>query len=356
MTGHLAENLSTVLACVNAISTTTASLPSEVQTRRAGGGWQTDDRHPLALLINDGPNPHQSWPDFLEWLMASTLLSGNGIAEIARDGSGMVRELRPIPWGGVSVQQLPNGRLVYDVVDPALLGGNGRPRRLLEGEILHLKDRSDDALVGRSRLSRAAGVLRPALDLQQFTGAMWRNGVHPSGALEADMKIGPDARRDLAAGFNEAFAGPTNAAKALILDQGLKWKSISVTPEDAEILNSRRFTSEELARIFNVPPPVVGDLTHGSFTNSETMLRWFGVGTLSPWVNKLEHEFHRSVFTVADRRNTRLDLDLSGLLRGDPETRWASHKIAVESGILEVNEVREVEGWGPRREVQPTIA
>lgn len=355
MTGHLAENLSTVLACVNAISTAIASLPAEVQQKRPGGGWETSENHSLSFLIRDGANDHQSWPDYLEWKLASTLLTGNGLSEKIVDSSGMIRELRPIPWSGVSVQQLPNGRLVYDVTDSTLLSGSGRPRRLLEDEVLHLKDRSDTGLIGRSRLHRAGGVIRPALALQQFTNSLWDNGTFPSGAVELDAKISDEARKDLSNNLREAFSGASNAAKCLILDQGLRWKGISVSPEDAEILMSRRFTCEELARLFNVPPPVIGDLSHGSFTNSETMLRWFAMGTLTPWIAKLEHEFHRSVFTAAERRSYRLDLDLSGLLRGDPETRWQSHRIAVEANILTVDEIREVEGWPKRRETIPSV-
>lgn len=347
--GRLAENLSTVACCVSAISTALASLPAEIQRRRPDGGWETDEQHPAARLIRDGPNEHQPWPDFVEWLTASTLLTGNGLAEVERDATGAVRALQPIPWSAVSLQILPSRRLAYDIAETSTaFGPTGRPRRLLEGEVAHLRDRTDEGLVGRSRLQRAAGVVKPALDLQSFTGAMWRNGVNPSGALEMDGALGDAARDQLAKAFREAFAGPQHAAKALILDQGLKWRSISVSPEDAELLASRRFTVEELARIYNVPPPVIGDLQFGSFTNSETMVRWFAQATLTPWACKIENEFHRSVFGAASRRTHRLELDLSGLLRGDPETRWASHKIAVEAGILDVNEIREIEGWPPR--------
>lgn len=355
VSGYFAENLSAVGACITIIATAGASLPAEMQRRLQGGGWEYDSEHPLANIIRDGVNRQQSWPDFIEWWLASTLLSGNGLAEIVRDRSGIVRELKPIPWYCVSVQQLPNGRLVFDVTDPVLMGGSGRTRRLLDSEVLHLKDRSDDGLIGRSRLHRAGGVIRPALDLQTYQGSLWRNGVHPSGAVELEGKLGPDGKKELSNNLKEGFAGPSNAAKVLILDQGLKWKSISISPEDAEVLASKRFTTEELARIYSVPPPVIGDLSHGSFTNSETMIRWFAQACLSPWVTKMEHEIHRSIFTATERRQYRLDMDLSGLLRGDPETRWASHKIAVESGILDVNEVREVEGWAPKKEGSPSI-
>jgi HK97 family phage portal protein len=343
-----AENLAVVLSCVSAISTAIASLPVYVY-RRTDTGREVADDNPLMRLTRTGPNEHQSWPDFCEWLLASTLLQGNGLAEIVRDGAGRVTGLRPAPWGTVSVQLLPSGRLAYDVSDVTYLGGGtGRTRRLLEGEALHVKDRSDDGLIGRSRLSRAAAVVAHSLSQQAFASAMFENGVNPSGVLEADGKLGLDALASLRTMFRDAFSGPSKAAKAMVLDQGLKWKSVSVSPEDAELLASRRFTGEELARLYNVPPPIIGDLSHGTFTNSETLIRFFAQSTLSSWCRKLEAEFSRTLLSAAARATHEIEIDLSGLLRGDPETRWKSHEIAVRSKILTPNEVRESEGWNRR--------
>lgn len=343
-----AENLSTLLACVNAIATAISSLPAYTY-RRIDKGREVDEAHPLSRLIRDGANDRQPWPDFVEWLMASTLLRGNGLAEVVTDGAGRLTALLPIPWENVSVQMLPSGRLAYDVVHvTTMFGGTGRPKRLLEGEVLHLRDRTDDGIIGRSRLSRAAAVVSSALSLQEFVSSMWDNGVHPSGVLEAEAKIGPEGLKRLREIFTEAFAGPTKAAKALVLDQGLKWKSISVSPEDAELLASRRFTAEEIARIYQVPPPLVGIWDHSSFTNSETAGRWFAQFCLGPWVRKIETEVARSLFSDASRMTHELELDLSGFVRGDYQARWAAHKIAVQSKILTVNEVREVEGFNPR--------
>jgi HK97 family phage portal protein len=338
---RLAENLSVVLACTSAISTAIASLPAEVQ-RRTSAGWAADDRHPLARLIAGGPNEHQSWPDFLEWLVASTVLRGNGLAELVTDGAGMVTALLPVPWDRVSVHRLPNGRLRYDVAgDASLPGSTGRPRRLLDSEVLHLRDRTDDGLVGISRLRRAACVVQVGLSLQDVTAAIYANGIRPSGLLEAPGAISDETAERLKEGLLAAVGGSATA-KALVLGDGLKWTQMSINPEDAELLASRRFAVEELARLFGVPPPVVGDLTHGSFTNSETMLRWFSQSTLSPWVRKLEAAFSRAIIMEP---GTRLEIDLQGLLRGDPETRWASHAIAVKNRILTRNEIREAEGW-----------
>jgi HK97 family phage portal protein len=337
---RVAENLSTVLACVGAISSAMSSLPAYVY-RRLDNGREIDEGHPVARLIGYGPNAHQTWSDFIEWLMASVLLRGNALAEIVTDARGAVVELKPIPWEYAAVQLLPSGRLVYDI-------STGKPRRLLQDEVLHLRDRSDDGIIGRSRLARAASVVQAGLSIQEFANQLYRNGVNPSGALEMEGKLSQDQRTSLAAMFKEGFAGPSKAAKTLILDQGMSWRQISLSPEDAEFLSSRRFTTEELARIFGVPPPIIGDLSHGTFTNSETVGRWFAQHTLAPWIRKLESEFTRSVFSEASRTTHKLELDMSGFLRGDPAQRWAAWKIAVDANILSPDEVREEEGWNPR--------
>ena len=343
---RVAENLSTVLACVGAISGSIASLPTYVY-RRDGGTRVEDPTHPLGRLIHLGPNQWQTWPDFVEWLLASTLLRGNGLAEIVTDNQGQVVELRPIPWDWVAVQLLPNGRLAYDVTElTSVYGGSGRMRRLLQDEVLHLRDRTDDGLLGRSRLTRAAAAVGAALSTQEFAGSMWKNGANPSGAIKVPAKLDAEQRAEIRKGM-EAFKGASNAHKMLILEAGMEWESISMNPEDAELLASRKFSVEELARIYQVPPPIIGDLTHGTFTNAETVGRWFAQQTLSLWIRKLEAEMVRSVFSETSRETHTLDFDLSGFQRGDPETRWTSHKIAKEAGILTANEIREVEGWNP---------
>ncbi|WP_020146820.1 phage portal protein [Thioalkalivibrio sp. ALJ15] len=343
---RVAENLSTVLACVGAISGSIASLPTYIY-RREGDNRVEDPTHPLGRLIHLGPNRWQTWPDFVEWLLASTLLRGNGLAEIVTDHQGQVVELRPIPWDWVAVQLLPNGRLAYDVTElTSVYGGTGRMRRLLQDEVLHLRDRTDDGLLGRSRLTRAAAAVGAALSTQEFAGSMWKNGANPSGAIKVPAKLDTDQRNEIRKGM-EAFKGAANAHKMLILEAGMEWESISMNPEDAELLASRKFSVEELARIYGVPPPIIGDLTHGTFTNAETVGRWFAQQTLSLWIRKLEAEMVRSVFSETSRATHMLDFDLSGFQRGDPESRWTSHKIAKDAGILTANEIRQVEGWNP---------
>jgi len=356
VTGHAvntrtAENLSAVLACVSAVATAIASLPAYVY-RHAGSGRNIDHAHPLNRLMTRGPNQWQTWPDFIEWLVASTLMRGNGLAEIVTNARGEVVELRPIPWDWVSVYMLPSGRLAYDVTEQmGIWGATGRLRRLLQGEVLHLRDRSDDGLLGRSRLSRASEVVGAGMALQEATGALWRNGIFPSGALSLEGKLTPEQRNLLRQSLESAHGGAGKQGKVLLLEGGMKWQQITISPEDAEILDSRRFSIEEIARLFQVPPPIIQDYTHNTFTNSEAAGRWFAQFTIGPWVRKLEAEFARSVIGEGSP-DMSVEFDLSGFMRGDYTARWQAHEIAVRNDILTRNEVREIEGWNPREELE----
>lgn len=346
VTARTAENLSAVLACVDAIATAVASLPAYVY-ERSGKARQLDDGHPLAHIIRDGANTWQTWPDWVEWTFGQVLLRGNALSEIVTDAAGNVVALHPIPWDWVSVFMLPSGRLAYDVTEQVgVYGAAGRRRRLLDGEVLHLRDRSDDGLIGRSRLSRAGEVVGAGLSLQEASYGLWRNGIFPSGALESDHRLTYDQKEGLADSLRRNHGGPSRG-RVLLLDQGLKWRQITISPEDAEVLESRRFTVEEICRLFRVPPPLVQDLTHGTFTNSKEAGQWFVTFCLTPWIRKVEAMVDRVLLSNAGRE---LELDLSGFMRGDYTSRWQAHEIAVRNGILDINEVREVEGWNPKAE------
>ncbi len=340
---HAAENLSTVLACVGVLSSALASLPALVFQRGEGGRKEVTN-HPVAALLRR-PNDHQTWPDWLEWTMAQVLLYGNALSIVEYDASGAVTGLTPVPWRNVSAMLLPNGKLVFDVVAYNSPWGRTMPRRLLSSEVFHLKDRSDDGLLGRSRISRAPDVLSNALALQHWSGSMWQNGATPSGALTLAGRPDEPTMRALRTQLEQRYSGTDNARRVLLLTDGATWQQISVSPEDAEVLASRRFTVEELCRLFQVPPPLVQDYSHGTFTNSAQAGLWFGQFSLAPWARKIEAEFSRSVFTADDHE---LEIDLSGLMRGDYAERWRAHEIAVKNNILDANEVREVEGWNRR--------
>jgi HK97 family phage portal protein len=342
LSARAAENLSTVLACTNAIATALAYVPA-LTYRRDGDGTRTEaPAHPLGKIVRTGANSGMSWPDFLEHWIASALLTGNGLSEILRSGNGQLSGFRYIPWSNVTVAELSSGRLAYDVSD-----GRGNTRRLLEGEVLHLRDRTDDGKIGRSRLSRAAETVQGVQAANTHARAFLDNGASPSGVIQSDSIIKQETADRLKAQFQTRHGGAGNAGSTLVLDGGLKWSPSQISPEDAELLETRRFGVEEIARLFAVPPPIIGDYKFNTFTNSAQAGLWFATFCLAPWARKIEAEFARSVFPTNGPYE--LELDLSGFLRGDPETRWNAHKIAIETGVLDPEEVRQVEGWNPRR-------
>ncbi len=133
----------------------------------------------------------------------------------------------------------------------------------------------------------------------------------------------------------------------------MTWKAAQISPEDAELLETRKFGVIELCRLFQVPPPIVQAYENNTFTNAAQAGLWFATFCLAPWARKIEAEFARSIFPAGGPFE--LELDLSGFLRGDPETRWNAHKIALETGVLDPDEVRQIEGWNPRGEKAPAV-
>lgn len=346
LSARAAENLSTVLACTNAIATALAYVPALVY-RRDGEGMRTEaTTHALGKIVRMGVNDQMTWPDFLEHFIASTLLTGNGLAVILRDEKGKLAGFRYVPWGMVTVAELSSGRLAYDVSD-----GRGNTRRYLEGEVLHLRDRTDDGKIGRSRLSRAADTVAGVQAANTHATSFLANGASLSGVIEVPGTMTRDQRTSLRDSFGDRHAGASKAGSTLILDGGMKWSASQISPEDAELLETRKFGVIELCRLFQVPPPIVQAYENNTFTNAAQAGLWFATFCLAPWARKIEAEFARSVFPTGGPYE--LELDLSGFLRGDPETRWNAHKIAIEAGVLDPDEVRQIEGWNPRPAGKP---
>ena len=357
VTPVLAENLSAYLAAINAIASAIAAFPALIYRRTQTGREEVED-HAIAALIREGPNGAQSWCDFIEMTIAETLGHGNSLAEIVTDGrSGAVTALRPHPWRSVTPLILPSGRLVYDVPEgPAPGVGPARTRRLLDSEVIHLRDRSDDGLIGRPRLSRSAAPARVALTMQSYAEQLYDNSARPSGVLSMNDAISEEDHAYMRERIAESYIGPENAGRLMFLTGGeLKYTPIATSPEAMEMLAARRFGVEEMARIFQIPPPLIQDYTHNTFTNSHAASLWFAQHTLGPWVRKLEEALKRALFSERERRTLSIEFDMSSLLRGDAAQRWTAHDIAVRNNILSTDEIRQIEGWNarPKTEAPP---
>ena len=340
-----AEGLSTVTACVNAISSAIASLPATVYRTRGGVKTEAPD-HALAKLIANGVTENASWHDLVESMVADALLYGNALCEIRTATNGSLDGLYYIPWQWVTPVYLGNGRLAFDVSYSYNVGNVpvGERKRLLSGDVLHLKDRPDDGLLGRSRLERCAPVIRAAESLFEFTANLYKTGMFPSGAIEYSGQMTDGTRALLRQQLDAMYQGQANAGKALILSDGLSWKPLQMNAEQSELLTSRRFATEEICRCFGVPPQVVGDLSDSSYNVASEMFAAYRQQALLPWVNKLQSLFNRGLLG----RAYSLELDLSTIEKADVKRRWDTYKIAVDAGILTVDEIRDLEGYNPQ--------
>lgn len=333
-----AESLSAVYACVSAISETIASLPLILYRRTDDEGRERASDHPLYKVLHDQPNDLQTALEFREMMTAMVLLRGNAHAEIKRGYDGQVRSLLPLLGDRVTTLQLDNGRLAYDVTD-----GKGNVRRLLQEEVFHLRHRSENGLVGVAPITASRETIQLALAERDHGNATFINGARLSGILKFPSKLNRDQRGSIAQSWQSQYAGGTNAGKTAILEEGVEYQTVSMSMEDAQWLESRQFSVEEVARLFRVPPTIIGDLRHGNYSNSVEMNRVFVVHTLRRHMAMWEQAISRALLTDAGRRTYFAEHNVEGLLRGDSGNRAEFYSKGIADGWLLPDEVRKLE-------------
>jgi HK97 family phage portal protein len=342
MTGYTtagkAESLSAVYACVSAISETIASLPLILYKRTADDGRERASDHPLYKVLHDIPNDLQTSLEFREMMQAAVLLRGNAYAEIKRGYDGQVRSLTPISGDRVTVLQLENGRMAYDVTD-----SNGTKKRMLQEEVFHLRHRSDNGLVGVAPITASRETVQLALAEREHGNSTFINGAKLSGLLKFPNRLNHDQRSSLNSSWNSQYSGGANAGKTAILEEGVDYQTISMSAMDAQYLESRQFSVEEVARLFRVPPTIIGDLRHGNYSNSVEMNRVFVVHTLRRHMTMWEQAISRALLTESGRRIYFAEHNVEGLLRGDSANRAAFYKSGIESGWLTIDYVCKLE-------------
>lgn len=333
-----AEGISAVFASVGLIAGTVASLPLHVYKRLPNGDRERASDHPLSLVLGSRPNRNQTAMEMREQLAAHVLLNGNAYAEILRNGAGEVVELIPHHPRSVTIVQLNSDRIRYDVALP-----NGRMRAVLVDEMLHIKDRTDDGIVGKSRITVAREMLGGVLSAQEHGNRTFANGARLSGVLQTPHQMTGEAIQRLSTSWQEQFAGTANAGRTAVLENGLQYQQLAMSNEDAQWLESRQFSVEEVARIFNVPPVLLGDLRHANFSNSVEMMRHFVTVTLRPWLCRFEQAYERALLGAVSRSRYFIEHSAEGLLRGDATNRASFYQSGITAGWLLPSEARRLE-------------
>lgn len=332
-----AQRVSAVYACVQAISETVASLPL-ILFKRNGEDRERAVDHPLYRVLHDMANPEQTALEFREYLQACVLLRGNGYARIVRGLDGQVRELWPLSPDRVSVVRAA-GNLAYDYTD-----GNGVLHRLLAHEVLHLRHRlGDDGVLGVSPIAAARGVVELALAESDHGVNTFSNGAKLLGVLKFPGKLNSEQREAIRSSWSTQYAGGRNAGRTAILEHGVDFQSVSMSLEDAEWIAARQFSVEEVARLFRVPPTVIGDLRHGNYSNSVEMARQFVTMSLRRHLVAWEQAIAKQMLVIGGQQIYFAEHQVEGLLRGDSVNRADFYDKGIASGWLLPSEARRLE-------------
>ena len=336
VTPATAQGVSAVYACVQAISETTASLPL-ILFKRNGDDRERATDHPLYRVLHDQANPEQTALEAREYMQACVLLRGNAFARIVRGYDGQVRELWPLNPDNVTVQRTSSG-LVYDYTKDGVL------TRLLAHEVLHLRHRlGDDGVLGVSPIAAARGVVELAQAENEHGRNTFTNGAKLLGVLKFPGRLKPEQRQAIAASWSSQHAGGSNSGRTAILEEGVDFQALSMTLEDAEWIAARQFSVEEVARLFRVPPTVIGDLRNGNYSNSVEMARQFVTQTLRRHLVAWEQAIAAKCLTEAGRRTYFCEHQVEGLLRGDSANRAAFYSSGIADGWMLKSEARKLE-------------
>ena len=337
-----------VYACVRILAEAIASLPLHVYEYQDDGGKKLVHDHPLYYLLHDEPNPEMTSFVFRETLMSHLLIWGNAYAQIIRDGAGRVLGLYPLLPDKMEVQRDDKGNIYYvysrnsDENPTFKEYGN---IKLKAEDVLHIPGLGFDGLIGYSTIAMAKNAVGMTLACEEYGASFFANGANPGGVLEHPGVLkDPSKVRE---SWNSVYRGVNNAHKIAVLEEGMKYQQIGIPPEEAQFLETRKFQINEIARLYRIPPHMVGDLDKSSFSNIEQQSLEFVKYTLDPWVIRWEQSLQRSLLLPGEKGKYFIKLNVDGLLRGDYQSRMNGYAVGRQNGWFSANDIREMENMNP---------
>ncbi|MCL2071176.1 MAG: phage portal protein [Oscillospiraceae bacterium] len=334
-----------VYACIRVVSEAVAGLPLNVYIHKENGSKLVTEHH-LYNLLHNAPNPEMTSFTFRETLMGHLLTYGNAYAQILRDNSGKVVALYPLLPNKIDVWRSDNGDIYYtyyrdrDETKPQEKSGGVTLRK---DQVLHIPGLSFNGLVGYSPIAYAKNAVGLAIATETYGASFFANGGNPSGVIETETEVSdPTKLRDT---WEVIHKGSRNSNKVAILEKGTKYTPISISPEHAQFLETRKFQIGEISRIFGVPPHMIGDLEKSSFSNIEQQALEFVKYCVNPWIIRWEQAMCQTLILPSEKSQYFIKFNLDGLLRGDREARMRGYAIGIQNGFMSPNDVRRLEDW-----------
>lgn len=341
VTEEKALGIDAVYACVNLYARTMASMPL-VLYRKGENGKERATNHPLYNLLHNEPNMNMSSHTFRKIMEASLKLWGNAYAWIEFDKYYQVKALWPLPPGSVFPQRSRRtSELFYDAVLY-----DGTARRFRAYEMVHIPGLGFDGICGRSPIRQFAETMGLNLDIKEYGCKFFKNGARPSGVLEHPGRLSEEAQARLRKQFDRRYAGANNSGKTMLLEEGMKYAQISVPPEEAQFLESRKYGVNEIARIYGIPPHMIADLEHATFSNIESQDINFAKHSIVPECVNWEQELMRKLLNAEERKSYEIEFNMEGLVRGDMQSRYQAYAIGRQWGFLTADDIRAKENMG----------
>lgn len=343
-----AESLPAVMNAVSVISEAVATMPCFLyQVRHLNGQEEREwlSNHPIDFLLNEQPNDVQTAYQFKRTMMRHCLLNGNAYAVITWGADGQPQSLYPYAPGSVVPERIGERRYRYTITEPY----TGNVRVYLQEEILHLRYATDDGFLGRSPISICREALGLGLAQQRHGASIMKDGMMASGVITAkeflDSTKGKQAMDAL-----DRYKGAKNAGKTPILEGGMEYKQLGMSNQDAEWLASRRFTIEDIARMFNVSPIFLQEYSNSTYSNFSEASRAFATMTMRPWLTNFEQQIKSALVLSPSVPGIRyqVEFDTADLLRGTPKERYENYQTGIKNGFLSPNNARLLEGMPPR--------
>lgn len=339
--------IATVYACVRLLAETVAGLPLHLYRYTANGGKEMAIDHPLYKILYRQPNPEMTSFSFRECMMTHLLLWGNAYAQIVRDGKNEILGLYPLMPQNVEIDRDDSGQIyyIYHAYEDDKAGETGKDYYFKREEVLHIPGLGFNGLVGFSPIGMMKNALGSAIAVEKYGSAFFRNGAQPSGVLEHPSVLkDPQKVRDA---WENVYGGASNAHRVAVLEEGMKYQAISLPPEDSQFLETRKFSVDEICRIFRVPPHLVQDLEHATYSNIEHQGIDYTTHSVSPWVIRWEQAIIKDLLLEEEKDIYFPKFNVDGLLRGDYQSRMNGYAVAFSNGFMTPNEIRTLENLDP---------
>jgi HK97 family phage portal protein len=326
-----------VYSCVQVLAQSVAMLPLNLYKKDSAGNKVLANTHPIYSLLHDQPNDFQTSVEFWEMMIAGLCLRGNAYAYINRSKTGRVIEMLPLHPDMVRVEMGNGFKLQYQVTMP-----DGTFQYFGPGDLLHIRGLTLNGWLGISPIAYARESIGLALATEKFGGQLFRNGAKMGGVLQHPGHLGEESYKRLKASFDESLSGD-NAHKTAILEEGMTFEKITMTADDSQFLETRKYQRSEIAAIFRVPPHMIGDLERATFSNIEQQSLEFVNFTLMPWLTRIEKAIKRDLLTPQERGQYTAKFNVANLLRGDASARSMYYHNGILDGWMTRNEARQAE-------------